>query len=348
MGTMTSTINEKFIIIVEKFRKRLSDLKIEFDSFDKNNSNIKERNSFVLNKKESIFKIFDEFFIECWEFIKHRDKKTYHIYQNYYQEMLGHPLLDAEINKYIAQKPLGYPGDYATMNYIYDYHDKLLGISSFDMLINCYTVSIPISKSNLKRKEYFKHKIIECLQTKKTPYIASVGCGPARELIELLEENKIDKPLNFSCVDFEEKALEFVREKIDGIDKSKREYLNINYFKIDVRDLLKNRQLQEKINQQDFIYISGLLDYLSSKLSKRIMVILFDILHDKGSLILVNAGLNNEAFRSYYELLGGWTFFHRSKEELLEWTKDLKNVKSFHFEKFSYPTQYLFLLINKK
>ena len=76
----------------------------------------------------------------------------------------------SEINQYIRRKPLGYAGDYVTMNYIYDFNDKkYLGETLFERLLNRYTCSTDVANSNIHRKEYLKRKIQKIIQETDSP-----------------------------------------------------------------------------------------------------------------------------------------------------------------------------------
>lgn len=341
-------INEDFRLKVENFRALLAGLKEDFLAFDNNHPNRGERINFVKSKKDEVFFLFNKFFREVWPHAQSLEKKSFKSYQQYYQKILSDPLLEAEINRYIKEKPLGYPGDYVMMNYIYDGHNDFVGESSLMMLINHYTTNIPISCSNIKRKDYFKQKISELLDSaKQSAKIASVGCGSARELIELAEEGKINKPLVFTCVDFESHALNYIESQLLKIEADKKRFLEMRYYQFDIREVVRKQDMLAIVGEQDVVYASGLFDYLGDYLAKKILSVLFSLVRSSGLLIIVNAGLRDVEFRSYYEMLGEWRFFHRSEEDILTWTKALKNVASVEFEEFSFPMNYLFLLIKK-
>ncbi len=333
---------------IKELKDFISQIASEFEEYDALHPNLADRQAYVLERKYELFGQFNRHFSEVWGEIENGKEEEIKGYQKKFQEILREPLLEAEINKYIKLKPLGYPGDFVMMNYIYDYHEKLLGESSLEMLINHYTTNIPISRSNILRKRYFKRRIAELLTKKDNPSAVSIGCGSARELIELLEEGKVNKPLRFICVDFEQKALDHIKARIDQIEPKKRTKLEIVFFRADIHDLVKNGRLFSKISDHDLVYASGLLDYLGDTMAKKVISILFGIVKADGELIVVNAGLKDSYLRSYYELLGEWVFFHRSQEEMLGWVRGLDKAKSIAFEEFNEPINYHFLAFKKK
>jgi extracellular factor (EF) 3-hydroxypalmitic acid methyl ester biosynthesis protein len=253
-------------------------------------------------------------------------------------------------NRHVYQKPLGYPGDYIMMNYIYEYNgnNNYLGNSSYEKLINNYTCNIPISCSNIKRKEFLKEKILETLEGKDEAKILSIACGPARELIELLKENKINKPLFFKCLDFEKRALDYIDNEIKKIEAIKRKLFSIEYICRDITSIIRDKGLKENLKAQDLIYAFGMFDYLSERMASRLMKELYQLLDKEGKLIICNVSLENSGHRAYYELLGEWNMVHRTKEQLLSWTKDISNAGEIKFEYPTYSTNYLFLSINKQ
>ena len=152
-------LDRNFIKEAEKFRTYLEGIKNFCDNFDKANPSIENRISQLERIKDEFFRKANAHFDKIWEIAGNFPEVEYKLHQQYYFTILSPLLGFPEINKYIYEKPLGYPGDYVMMNYIYEYHNKYLGKSSYEMLINNYTCNIPISKSNINRKEYLKHKI---------------------------------------------------------------------------------------------------------------------------------------------------------------------------------------------
>ena len=344
-----SSLDGKLIPLVNSMRHFLQDIKNKFDEFDVAFPLVQKQIDFIEGNKRDIYKKLDNYFREIWDIAMKCGEEGYNVHRSYFQQML-HPLVEeiVEINRHIYRKPLGYAGDYMVMNYIYDYHkERYLGSSSYEMLINDYTCNIPISRSNIARKEFFKGKILETIKTKDNARIMSVGCGPLRELIELLKEETIIKPFTFKCVDFEKGAIDYVKKALEEIDRERKQFLSIEYFHQNIIDIIKNREIKEKIKGQDLVYCSGVIDYLRDKIAARLVRELFQLLRNRGVLIICNAALKGSSHRAYYEMLGEWNMFHRTKDAVLNWTKDLKKVQKIVFEKPPECNKYLFLKVTK-
>lgn len=316
-------LDKELVSEVEHFKSLINSIKTQFDMFDSNNKSEQARNNYVEKSKDKIFDVVKKHFDKIWRKITTLDKNSYVVYRKYYQEALLPFFGNSQINSHIYNKPLGYAGDFIIMNYIYDYNDKYLGASSFEKLINNLTCNIMISKSNLLRREYLKGIINAALEKKgKDVKIASIASGPARELLDMLEAKRIPASINVVCFDFEDKAFEYVMNKINAIYGANAK-TNIKLIKGNVVDIIRKKEVREKIAGQDLIYAFGIYDYLSDIIAKKLTSALFECLNPKGELITCNASFVKSNMRAYYEFLGEWEMVYRTKEEMLKLTEGL-------------------------
>jgi ubiquinone/menaquinone biosynthesis C-methylase UbiE len=238
--------------------------------------------------------------------------------------MLRHHLVDmVEISRFMHRKPLGYAGDFMIMNYFYDYHNNYLGESSYEKLINSYACNIPVAISVVERKLFFKEKVLTLLANKPQIKVLSVASGSAREITELADEGKITKPLYFDCIDVETEALEHIKNKLENIPAENKKYLHVRFLHTDFMDLIKSRDVQNLFEKYDFIYSSGLFDYLPDKIANKLMLRLFKQLKEDGVLIVTNVK-NDELHRPSYEMLCGWKLLHRNEQEVLAWANGIE------------------------
>lgn len=343
-------LDKRFISLVENFKKYLQEVKGRFDEFDKNNKVRDRRIDFLEQKREKIFENTSNYLKNIWESVKGLNAGGYNSYAHYLRENVNCLFIDScEINNYIFKKPLGYPGDFVMMNYIYDYHkNAYLGETTYEMLLNHFACNTPISNSNIKRKEYFKEKMISVIGKKREADILSVGSGPARELVELLKEGGVRKNFTFHCLDFERKALDFVKEELNKISLEKKSCCKVNYIhKNYIIDLVRNKSTEGLSKGYDLIYCSGVYDYLKDRIATSLINILFNLLNKEGALILCAANNKDAFYRVAYEMMGDWVFSHRDKDEVVKWLKGVKNRAEFKFEKLSETNNYFFLSIKK-
>lgn len=343
-------LDAKFVSLIKEFKQILEEIKSDFDKFDNINKSEQKQIDFIQTRKKEISEKLDDYFTKIWNMVRGLERDTYIVHQNYFQQVL-HPLLEEkiEINRHMYRKPLGYPGDFMMMNYIYDYNgnNRYLGNSSYEKLINNYTCNIPISCSNIKRKEFLKEKILETLNRKNNFKILSVACGPARELIELVKEGRINKPLSFKYLDFEKRALDYIDSEIQKLEPNKRQLFSTEYICRDIISIIRDKKLKQGLTDCDLIYAFGIFDYLSERMALRLTKELFQLLQKQGKLVICNASLENASHRAYYELLGEWNMVHRTKKQMLDWTKGIEGIEEVKFEEPSESSNYLFLSIKK-
>lgn len=344
------SLDNAFVLLIKEVRKSLLEIKGEFDAFDRTGSDAQKQIDFIETNKKAIFGRLDDYFHKIWEVIKDLEKDRYTAHQNYYIQVLGCLLLDPiETNRHVYQKPLGYSGDYIMMNYIYDYHGgDYLGGSAYEKLINHYTCNIPISNSNILRKDFLKDKILEALEDFDAPRVLSLAAGPCRELLELLRENRISKPLVFKCLDFEKSALDHINSQIKKIEPLKKQPLSIEYISSSIASLIRDKELKAGLGDCGLIYAFGIFDYLSDRMASRLTKELFHLLAKRGKLIIFNISSINDNYRAYYELLGEWSMIHRTEEEMLSWTKGMGDSAKIGFESLSNNSGYLCLSLVKR
>lgn len=342
-------LNPSFVRLTNELRFFLYSIKHKLDNYESLHRDKKQQLRFLEKYKYKIFRELTKHFDKIGNVAKEFSRDIYTLHKKYYQLMLGYLLLDSiEINRFVNRKPFGYAGDFVVMTYIYDYHKKFMGTSLYEKLINAYTCSIPIARSVIGRKDFLKNEIQEALLTNKTVNILSVGSGPARELIELLREDKIQNKLNFDCLDFEQQALDFVKNEIKSVKPAQRKFLNIRFFHKTILDLIKNNNdTYDQFYKYDLIYSSGLFDYLSNKIVKKLVENLSVVLRKNGVMIITNVNKDKINARIYYEMLGEWELIYRSREEMMNWIRNIENIRDVSFANLEREKSFLFLKFRK-
>ena len=175
-------IKNDFVQEIEAFVKYLHLIKEQFAKFDQQLKDEQEKFVFLEKEKDLIFKEFDNRFDRLWEYFNNVDKILFTARKQYCETTIVPYLYEGnEINKYIRRKPLGYAGDYVTMNYIYDFNNKkYLGETLFERLLNRYTCSRDVANSNIHRKEYLKEKIQRIIHSKLAIWFKNRSVRSAR------------------------------------------------------------------------------------------------------------------------------------------------------------------------
>jgi hypothetical protein len=323
MITDSSSLDKEFVLATENFRSFLDGLKKELTSFDAEKHPQVESERFLVAKKKELFPRAVAHFGLIWKIVQPLDKETYQQYRLFYQQKLLPYLGEPEVNRHIYRKPLGYAGDFITMNYIYDGYDKFVGENSFEKLINNLTCSIPVSLSNIERKSFLKTALLEMIAERKgKAKITGIASGSAREVLELIREGKVPVTTEISLLDFELQALNYVQTDLDKIPQSALPPIKL--IRENVVNLIRKPAVREKISGRDLIYAFGIYDYLGEVIARKLTAALFSCLQPGGKLIICNASVDKTDFRAYFEFLGEWEMIYRRKEEMLGWVEPLK------------------------
>jgi len=323
-----TTLNAEFVFLTERMRDWLTEFKIKCDQFDAMYADRFKQIDFIEKNWADVKNILNQHFKAVGRLIENFNPKEYLLHQKYYQNMLWPLLKDhVEINRFITSKPFGYAGDFKIMNYFYDYHYQYLGESSYEKIINFYTCNIPIAFSVIERKNFFKEKIEELLKDpdKDIVKILSVASGSCRELIELAEEEKINKPLYFDCLDLESEAFDDIKNRLNKIDRQNKRYLNIRFNNENFLFLIKEKNVLNIFEEYDLIYSAGLFDYLNERLAKKLIASMFRLLDQDGTLCITNVKKDPD-YQPYYTMLGEWKLIHRSADEVLALREEIKET----------------------
>lgn len=343
-------LDARFVAETKRMRDMMQEIKGNCEDRDGEDATKDDQTGFIEKTKREVFGLMDAHYRAIWAIYDELPAESRRPHEKYYQLMLHDLVVEqVEINRHIYQKPLGHPGDFMVMNYIYTYHNgRYLGRSTFERLINHYTCSIPISKSNIGRKEFLKGTIFETITGKAEPTIMSVGAGPLRELFELLEEGRIKTPLSIAAVDFDPKAFDYVHSMLNKLPTDQRRLISVRNVQRNIAELIRNKTLFDDIGPCDLIYASGLFDYLTDRLAAALTSRLYGLLHDRGRLVILNASLQDSSHRAYYEFLGEWKMFHRTEADMLKWVRGLTIQNNrIGFQKRADCPGYLILVVEK-
>jgi extracellular factor (EF) 3-hydroxypalmitic acid methyl ester biosynthesis protein len=219
------------------------------------------------------------------------------------------------------EKPLGYAGDYEMMNMLY--RDPAEGETLLGQALNTCFTNEPAAEANKNRIGYIGALIREALATNpgKVIRIASLGCGPAREIEALLTESpELGPRLDVALIDQEERAIAHCERTLAPL--MKKTGARVKFIRESLRTLLTRDALSAKLGKRDLIYSAGLFDYLDDRMFSRIVSVLYEALTDGGRVAIGNVAAHNPS-RWVMEYFSEWFLIHRSPEELLKLSGDL-------------------------
>ena len=213
------------------------------------------------------------------------------------------------------EKPLGYAGDYEVMNMLYRDHAE--GETLFAKAMNMYGAQEAAAQANINRLEYLGRSIRQIVDScrQERVRVASIGCGPARELLQILSLNpELGPRLDVALVDQEERAITYCERTLGPVAAACG--ARCRFIRESVRRLLVERQLSSALGVRDVIYSAGLFDYLNHRTFSALLAVLYGALDEEGTLIIGNVASHNPT-RAFMEYYLDWFLIHRSPENLL-------------------------------
>lgn len=242
--------------------------------------------------------------------LEHRDQeeriyRTKRLFERYYRGYFLH----GEYVPWSYKKPYGYPGDFKIIDEIYGGRPKTTG---YDRLFDEHFLKMHASVATRNRKEDFKKIILHLLEERREPIrLMDLGSGPCREIKELFQEypSKMSRA-RVDCYDFDENAICYARELLNGIP-------NVNFFRKNAFRMALRKDLKSDIGYEyDLIFSTGLFDYLDTRIATKLLAALKTTLRE-GGLIAVSNYRDKQSNPSAYlmEWVAEWNLVYRTEEE---------------------------------
>jgi extracellular factor (EF) 3-hydroxypalmitic acid methyl ester biosynthesis protein len=255
------------------------------------------------------------------QLVGHLTPEQHAAYRAYCASQLNPYLKQSPFLRRALDKPLGYAGDYEMMNMLY--RDPSEGETLLGRALNLCFTDEPAAQANKNRIEYLGAHIRDAVA--RTPSgrtrIASLGCGPAREIETLLRSSpELGARLDIALIDQEERAIAHCERTLAPLAASTG--ARVHFIRDSLRALLTRDSLAQKLGQRELIYSAGLFDYLDDRLFRRILGVLYTGLAEGGRLAIGNVAAHNPS-RWIMEYFAGWFLIHRSVEALLELGSEL-------------------------
>jgi hypothetical protein len=239
-----------------------------------------------------------------------------------YTETVLVPLtLDIPLNNRAYLKPLGYPGDYQVM--LHYYNKSFEGDSVFAKVFHRIGVEHPMCHGVCTRKDFIielmeaEHDRVVAERGDTTVFrVASLGCGPAREVSDYVAKRRTwPGQAVWTLIDQEEEALGIAfrtcqREIGEWGSPGHLYLLNLSF----VQMINEGVPLNDPASQ-DFVYCTGLFDYIKESRAQTLICALYDLVAPGGFMTIGNALAPQDCFWTP-EFLGDWTILYRTREEM--------------------------------
>jgi extracellular factor (EF) 3-hydroxypalmitic acid methyl ester biosynthesis protein len=248
------------------------------------------------------------------------DQKPAH--ESYMRQHL-HPLvLGAPFAHRTFYKPLGYAGDYEMVNMIA--RDGQEGGSLFAKVVNCWFLKQPPAVAHRNRLTYLARSMeMEALRLSgmvRKARIFSFACGPAVEMQRFLGNSPLSEQVELTLADFNTETVEHVRKALNDVKERSGRTVSIQTQKKSVHQLIKE-SLKPVLpgdsarREFDFIYCTGLFDYLSDHTCRQLMDIFYDQVAPGGLLVVANVEPSNPLRHGMAYLLD-WHLIYRTAQDV--------------------------------
>jgi len=261
-------------------------------------------------------------FARCHQVVQDMSAEEDATHKKYFRLCL-HPLVKGSpfVDRGFA-KPLGYSGDYGMMVMLYEYAD--LGATLFHKFFHRFVCSEPAAVANRNRVEFLSGILnaayIAAAKRGDPGFkIASLACGPAREIYEFLRFAPLsDKcPVEIVLVDTEEFALDYAQSRLKELGISPT-IAKLMFLKEDVvAGAIQKKDFLKRMQSATFIISAGLFDYLTDRVSRRVIASLYPLLANEGQLLIGNIARSSpNVFAMDYFM--DWRLILRDEPDLLQ------------------------------
>jgi len=250
-----------------------------------------------------------------------RESGLREVFRAYSHRVLYPLLLCSPFIARTIQKPLGVPGDYGMLGRILG--NRFEGHSLFARVVNGWLLSTPAAEAYRHRIDLLEMTIRETVacrhQEGERASVLSVGSGVAFEVQRFLQSEEEAYAVDFTLMDFNPGTLAEANRRLGGCRAaaSGAEVL-VNLQRDSIVDLAKRaRRAVREGEQHDLVYCTGLFDYFSDRMCRKIMGLLEALCRPGGRVVVSNFAPANP-IRNFMDLVLDWELTYRDEAALRE------------------------------
>lgn len=249
-------------------------------------------------------------------------------HKRYAERVLTPDFMPGAVMQRCYEKPLGYPGDYQIMNYVYEW--QRVGNTPYEKLLHRIGIETGACVgTRLRMTQKILRDFIAVEPGDKPINIANLGCGSAYEIYDYLKIDQLPRPLNVTLIDQDQGALSHAyehayREVVRHAGRAKLQCLQASFAQ-----LLKAGALFNTLPPQDVIYSLGLFDYLSHRRARALAHDLYAQVAPGGKLIIANVKQGRETCQWPLEFVTDWSLVYRTEADMRAMYEglDIQNVQ---------------------
>lgn len=231
-----------------------------------------------------------------------------------------HPILmQAPWLRRAADKPLGYPGDYEVMRYMYE--RPFEGPTLFAKALHLAFLQTRGALAVPARKDLMKREIAALVRARgdegRPTRILSIAAGPAQETYEMLREIEAPRaPVEIVLFDQDKRALAYAYGRVNAVVKNRAlDNVRVVYLHDSIRRLLVDPTIFDRFGKFDMLFSCGLFDYLRIPKATALTRNFYENLAPGGRTYIGNMVPENPC-RWYIEMHLDWYLTHKTREEM--------------------------------
>jgi extracellular factor (EF) 3-hydroxypalmitic acid methyl ester biosynthesis protein len=229
---------------------------------------------------------------------------------------------------HIYAKPLGYAGDYGALQKLLA--DPFDGRTLFAKMLNAWLVLTTAGDAYRTRvkvlTEGLQTQAQICHEAGREFRTLSIGCGAANEVVEFLKNDELSNSANLTLVDFNDPTLEAAKAQITRTQREYWRLTKVRWVKQSIQGIVADELRMRrkglpshgpvvKAQGYEFVCCTGLLDYFSDRVCRRLIAALWSNVAPGGRLLICNFTPSNP-IQHFMTYLLDWKLIYRTADEL--------------------------------
>lgn len=225
------------------------------------------------------------------------------------------------------RKPLGYPGDYQIMNYVYEWLPR--GATVYDRLLHRLGLDVLecVATRMVMARQAIAAVVEDGADTGRPARVMSLGCGPAQEVVNYLSLRHMPRAVDITLVDQDHQALDHAYSRVFPEVLRHNNGSTVRCLEVSFVELVKGKTSKVDLQPQDLIYSVGLVDYLPRRRALGLVRALYGQLAPGGELVIGNAAEAPLGGRWSSEFICDWSMFFRTETEMAELAMAAKGAR---------------------
>ncbi len=214
------------------------------------------------------------------------------------------------------EKPLGYPGDYVAMGWMYERPRQAPTI--FGRLLDELGYDERLAATVPDRKRLLTSALAGLVAESPGSHrlrVLNLGAGPAGEVEDFLVQAETLRPMTIVLVDQDEDALALAHDRLGQAALRHGDAIEIECRYLSFRQLFSRPDLMQEVGELDLLYSAGLFDYLPDAIAIDLVRSCARLLAPGGRLAVGNAARDHDV-RFVPEFLLDWHMIYRAEADM--------------------------------